>query len=60
MTKRSTALSHDTITLELQDMSTLEAVEAEAMEEYKNLNEKCDKVIVKIKSRKAKKSKNKP
>ena len=51
--KRAVALSSESI--EVKEPINIEEVELETLEDYKSLNEKCDKVIVKIKSRKASK-----
>jgi len=51
--KRAVALSIDVS--DVQDAVIAEDIEVETLEEYKTLNEKCDKVIVKIKDRKARK-----
>jgi len=52
--KRSAAISNDTIKLNdaLKNLEIIEQIEPEIIEEYKNLNEKFDQVILKIKNRK--------
>ena len=49
--KRATNLSNESI--DVKDTLSIENINIETIEEYKTLNEKCDKVIVKIKNRKA-------
>lgn len=51
--KRAVLLSSETV--DIPDSLSLENVQVETIEEYKTLNEKCDQVIIKIKSRKARK-----
>lgn len=51
--KRAVALSGEI--MEIKEPLNAEEIELETLEEYKSLNEKCDKVIIKIKSRKASK-----
>ena len=53
--KRAVALSQEIVAIEVKETGQLALAENDTLEEYKALNEKCDKVIVKIKNRKAKK-----
>lgn len=54
--KRAVALSGDVVVVEMLDITPIESLD-DTLEEYKNLSEKCDQVIVKIKTRKARKKK---
>ena len=49
--KRLANLSNEC--LDSKEVLNIENIGVETLEDYKALNEKCDKIIVKIKSRKA-------